>query len=340
MSTITVTNQAELHAALANRIEEITIRSERGVWLTIGDTRDSDVTIAGESTVKDCSGRVGRVTDSGSVGRVTGSGRVGRVTDSGSVGEVTGSGRVGEVTVSGSVGRVTGSGRVEWVTGSGRVGRVTGSGSVGEVTGSGRVGEVTDSGSVGRVTGSGRVEWVTDSGRVEHAAGTATVHLYGNAQLFKAAPHVAVFLHSAYATFSGGHLIDLTNLDLTNPRTWCEHHGISISDDEYALLYKAVRDDWKSAHGTSYQPGTTASCGDFTADGRCGGGLHVSPTPSQAKAYDSEATRFIEVRVDLAVMNVIDADKVKAESVECVREVDAHGRPITNPLGTKDGATS
>lgn len=62
-------------------------------------------------------------------------------------------------------------------------------------------------------------------------------------------------------------------------------------------------------------------------DGHCGGGLHVSPTPRQAGAYDPKATCYVEVRVPVNGISVIDSTKVKAAAVECVREVDATGVP-------------
>lgn len=355
MTQLIVATQVELDEAIAGSAPQITIRASRSVWLSVGDTRLSDVWVAGETRINECSGRVGRVTDIGRVSRVTGSGRVGwvgdsasvgRVTNSGSVGDVTdtgrvdwvtGSGRVGWVADSASVGRVTGSGRVGSVNGTGRIGDVTGSGRIDEVTGSGRVGRVAETASVGRVTDSGRVGWVTDTGRidwvtdtgiVERAAGTSSVHLYGNAKLVKASAHVAVFLHSAQATAVGGHQVDLTDLDLHDPETWCEYYGVT-TDHGQAVVYKAVRPDFRSAHGTSYRPGTTASCDDFEADNECGHGLHISPTPFQADTNDARATRYVEVRVDIHGLNIISADKAKAASVVVVREVDIHGQPVT-----------
>ena len=83
MSSVTVTNQTELDTAIADNTEEITIRSDKRVRLTIGDTRNSHVIITGQTYVRECSGSVEWVTDSGRVGEVTGSGSVERVTDSG-----------------------------------------------------------------------------------------------------------------------------------------------------------------------------------------------------------------------------------------------------------------
>jgi hypothetical protein len=152
------------------------------------------------------------------------------------------------------------------------------------------------------------------------------VHGHGSSTV-NATSHVAVHLHSGSCRVDGGVLIDHTTVDESDPATWCSYHGATVSDDQ-VVLYKAVRQDWRSTYGTRYQPGTRASCDDFRADGHCGGGLHLSPTPSQAGAYDHQATRYVEVRVPLAGINVIGPDKVKTAAVECVREVDVHGRPV------------
>ena len=138
---------------------------------------------------------------------------------------------VADVTGKSCVNRVTG--RVGWVGGSGRVDRVVDSGRVGSVGGSGRVGSVG---------GSGRVDSVVDSGSVGSAAGTSTIHLHGGA-LEHAGPHVAVFLHSVTATIGeGGHLIDLTDLDLTDLDQWRAHVGAdhAVSADRWRLAIPNV----------------------------------------------------------------------------------------------------
>jgi hypothetical protein len=115
------------------------------------------------------------------------------------------------------------------------------SGSVGEVTDSGRVDWVTGSGRVDWVTGSGSVGRVTDSGRVGAASATSTIHLYGGT-LTQAAPHVAVFVHTADSTWSGGTLIDLRELDLTDLAVWREFVGAdwAVSPDNPVLVIPHV----------------------------------------------------------------------------------------------------
>ena len=52
MTTRTVTTQAELDAALAERVDTITINSPRGVWLTISDSGSATVEASGSATVQ------------------------------------------------------------------------------------------------------------------------------------------------------------------------------------------------------------------------------------------------------------------------------------------------
>jgi hypothetical protein len=296
--------------------------------------------------------RIRHLTDSGCIVRMTGHAYVDRLHSSARINEVSGHSRVCEVAgrikhvfdsaciglvheksiideMSGCshINRVEYQGRVELVSDRASVGRVSGSARVERVSDFARVEQVTDYASIGHVSGSACINEATGVATIDRAVGTSVIHLHDHAQLINASPHVAVFVHSADATHSGGHVIDLTGLDLTDAHTWCEHHGVTIVDNA-AVLYKAVREDWYSRHGISYQPGTIASCDDFIADGLCGRGLHVSPNPYQAAQYDSEACRYVEVHVDLDALNPIDHDKCKAPSVRCVRGVDHLGNPI------------
>ena len=101
-----------------------------------------------------------------------------------------------------------------------------------DITGKSRLEKVTGSAYLGRMDGSARLRAV---------AGTPTIHLYGGT-VEHAAPHVAVYLHSAAATFSGGHLIDLTGLDLTDVEQWRAHVGAdhAIHPDNKMLILPSV----------------------------------------------------------------------------------------------------
>jgi hypothetical protein len=115
---------------------------------------------------------------------------------------------------------------------------------------------------------------------------------------------------------------------------WCAYHGVAV-DDGVAVVYKAVRDDYRSAHGLSYAPGLVPEACDW--DGgkeECGGGLHFSPTPTGGLAFDAEATRFIACPVavvDMRPPQNTDRCPGKIKAWRCcgsVHEVCRDGRPI------------
>ena len=172
-----------------------------------------------------------------------------------------------------------------------------------------------------------------------HAAGSATVHAYGSATVraygsatVRATPTVAVHLHSGRCTIAGGVLIDHTIIDLTDPQTWCDYHGVPTVDG-IATVHKAVDDGWTTGRGTDYRPGATPSAPDWRDDHECGGGLHFSPHPWQAREHMLDASRFVAVGVAVADLRPIlgATPKCKAPRVvsPCV-EVTIDGTP-TNP---------
>ena len=137
---------------------------------------------------------------------------------------------------------------------------------------------------------------------------------------------MSVHLHSTRVTLSGGVVIDMTGIDETEPAQWADLH--CAIDGDHVIVYKAVRPDLRSQHGTEYPIGATVTCDDWRDDNDCGGGLHVSPHPWQAGEYDSQASRFLECRVPVAALRPIDGNKCKAPAVLVVREVDVHGEPL------------
>ena len=162
------------------------------------------------------------------------------------------------------------------------------------------------------------------------ASGSATVRAYGSATVC-AAPYVAVHLLSARATVTGGVVIDIASLDQSNPRTWCELHGVTIDDDGNAHLYKAVDDNLTAGHSwtpTAYTLGSDPRCNQWLANNSCGFGLHICPTARQARDHYSDATRYLEVTAPLASLRPIDATKCKAPTVHVLREVDLNMRPV------------
>jgi hypothetical protein len=140
--------------------------------------------------------------------------------------------------------------------------------------------------------------------------------------------YTVAFLYSQRATLTGsGHLIDLTELDLTDPAQWCDYHGVAVADG-IAYLYKAVDEDWKSGYGTDYSPGSTPEAPDWSTRRECGGGLHLCAHPSLTLPYlnsPGDQARFLRCGVRLDEMVCLD-DKVKVKRVVvgCV-EVDWFG---------------
>ena len=154
----------------------------------------------------------------------------------------------------------------------------------------------------------------------------------------EAGAYTAVHLHSARAEVEGGVLIDLTTVDLGDPAVWCDFHGVTVEDGQ-ATVYKAVRDELRSAHGFAYPIGETVTCGDWQDSDECGHGLHFSPTPSAAKDYDSRATRYLECQVALATLRPLlqgGAAKCKAPAAEVVREVNLWREPIQTPAAAAE----
>ena len=192
------------------------------------------------------------------------------------------------------------------------------------------------------VVDSPRGVWVTVT-----ASGSVTVRAFGSATVrasdsvtvtasdsatVTATPKVAVHLHSGRCTIAGGVLIDHTIIDLTDPQTWCDYHGVPTVDG-IATVHKAVDDDWTTGRGTVYRPGATPSAPDWRDDHECGGGLHFSPHPWQAREYMPDATRFVAVGVAVADLRPILGATPKCKTPRVVSpcvEVTIDGTP-TNP---------
>ena len=128
-------------------------------------------------------------------------------------------------------------------------------------------------------------------------------------------------------------MIDASKPPLTDPREWCEYHGVTVSKAGVATLYKAVRGDYTSAWGVAYKPGTKPSADDWRDDTDCGGGLHFSPTPWQASAHDRRATRWLKVGVRVDELRPIPGRAAKCKAPRVVRacvEVDIDGNEVAS----------
>jgi len=120
------------------------------------------------------------------------------------------------------------------------------------------------------------------------------------------------------------------------PRTakhWLANYGV-VPEKGVAILYKIVRADWKSQHGTSYEPGTMPKADDWDGGtAECGGGLHFCPIPCMCYQFDAEGKKFVACPVKVSEI-VVHKDpnyptKIKAPRV-CAPtwEVDVNGKKI------------
>ena len=187
---------------------------------------------------------------------------------------------------------------------------------------------------------------VSDSATVT-AFGSATVTAFGSATVtafdsatvaafdsatVRASAHVAVLVKSAHAVASGGVIIDMSTIDLTNAAAWCEHYGVEVVDG-VATVYKAVDDAWTTSRGTDYSPGSLPTALDWRDDRKHGGGLHFSPWPWQALEYHPGATRFVAAGVPIETLRPlvdgIPQCKVPHVVVAC-REVTIDGAEVSS----------
>ena len=162
------------------------------------------------------------------------------------------------------------------------------------------------------------------------ASGNAFLRIF-SALKITATAHVVILLHGKAKTITGGKKIKAHKPK--TPLAWCKHRGVN-SNNGVAVLYKAVNDDYKSPHGTSYAPGSVPVANDWDGGkAECGGGLHFSPSPAAARNFHFEAKRYVACSValkDIAVHPDGDyPEKIKAKGCcgPCV-EVDKKGNPI------------
>ena len=124
--------------------------------------------------------------------------------------------------------------------------------------------------------------------------------------------------------------------EISTVEDWCAYHGVTVKDG-VAIVYKAVRDDYRSYHGFLYPLGGAPECPDWDGGAaECGGGLHFSPSPGTALSFDASATRFLACPVALADMRVPKTTdeypfKIKARRI-CgpIVEVDSDSSPVKN----------
>ena len=123
------------------------------------------------------------------------------------------------------------------------------------------------------------------------------------------------------------------NPDYSTPLKWLDYHGIKITKNK-VILFKAVRNDYHSSHNFLYALNSNVAAPDWdNGEKECGGGLHVSPCPLTAKSFDSEATKFLAIEVnikDIAIgpMPLQYPYKCKIKQGKVLYEVDQYGNKL------------
>jgi hypothetical protein len=157
----------------------------------------------------------------------------------------------------------------------------------------------------------------------------AQISLFGAGIKATASANVAVLLRAG-ATANGGRQV---SVKIETAAEWCDYYGVEIRDG-VAVLYKALGSNFRSPRGALYSPGNVPIAPDWDG-GRteCGGGLHFSPSPQMARAFNDSAVKYAGCPVtlsDIAVHpNGAYPEKVKARGCcgPCF-EVDIHGKPV------------
>ena len=177
------------------------------------------------------------------------------------------------------------------------------------------------------VSGSASVR-AYDSASVR-ASDSALVRAYDSASV-TATPYVAVHRYiTRYGTptVNGGVLIDVPDAAELDGAGWCDYYGVKMARGQ-AVLYKAVDDDYSTPEarqrGIFYTPGAKVAAADWNPKPRCGNGLHVCARPWIARRYNADATRYVQVRVKVADLVVID-DKAKVPALSVLAECDLDG---------------
>ena len=182
------------------------------------------------------------------------------------------------------------------------------------------------------------VAW--DLSRVD-AREWSAVRAWGDSHV-NATPWVTVHRHSTTATVTGGNVIDITSLDLSDPAVWTAHHGV-VAQDGAATVYKAVIRELVAGQGripTTYAIDSTVEATDWDPAPQDGHGLHFSPTPFHASLYYPGVgePRFLACEVDVTSLVPL-GDKCKAPSCRVLHEVDQSGEPVVAALDTEQETT-
>lgn len=164
------------------------------------------------------------------------------------------------------------------------------------------------------------------------ARGNVFIRLY-SASKIRATINVVIMQHDKAREISGG--IKLDALKIETIRDWCEFYGVKIQGG-FVTLYKALDSDFLSPRGTSYAPGSKPEATDWDGgEKEFGKGLHFSPSPYMAKAFNRGAIKFVACPIRASEIalhpNGEYPEKVKARAVSkpCY-EVDIEGKRVAS----------
>ena len=168
------------------------------------------------------------------------------------------------------------------------------------------------------------------------ASGMCVVYVCENATVW-AGSHVTVYKETRFGPFrgkvKGGRVVVKRDADEMTSEQWCRAALIHVDDDGMAHLFKATDSEGVSHRGGVYRVGEVVDdSANWKADHFFGGGLHVSPSPSQAlvrsQLDESRGVRFFEVTCPVSELVSVSDDVCKAPRLRVVREVDAWGEPL------------
>ena len=152
------------------------------------------------------------------------------------------------------------------------------------------------------------------------ASGTCVVYAREKACVW-AGSYVTVYKETRFGPFrghvQGGRVVVKRDADEMTGEQWCRAALVHVDDDGMAHLFKVTGGEGVSHRGGAYRVGELVEdSANWKGDRFFGGGLHVSPSPSQALARSQldewKGVRFFEVTRPVSELVSIADDVCKA----------------------------
>jgi hypothetical protein len=176
----------------------------------------------------------------------------------------------------------------------------------------------------------------TSSPKVEAKGNSHIRILYGSPHI-TATPSVQVSVLRGTSTIVGTTQIFRVTED--TPEAWCQFYDVPIQEDGTVILYKALNEDYKATRNDfEYLPGSCPVAPDWDPEIECGGGLHFSPNPIEALAFNPWARHLVACPILLSeikthILSGVIPEKVKAPRVfKPCYEVDSEGKALDGRL--------